>query len=94
MKRAQIMFELRVAGFVTTDRAMRQTIESLVKDDGELIGSSSKGYFLIQTRAEAETAREFFRSRAISELQRGNALIRNWNKHQPEHQLELFGEEI
>lgn len=65
-----------------TQEEIRGLIKELVNDDDNLIGSSNKGYFIIKTEEQLNSAEKYLTNR-ISHLQnRANNLRRLWNEQQ------------
>ena len=54
--------------FPVNERTIRQTIKHLVERHGAWIGSSSRGYFLIETTEELERACRYYHGYAMSLL--------------------------
>lgn len=91
VKRPELLFHLRGLGFECSDREMRATIEQMVVHDEYLIGSSEKGYAVIKTQEEMETAMKYMNAKAEAIAVRKNCFMRNWkNKHKEEFQTTLF----
>ena len=80
VKRRSLLAYLRNTGHSITDRELRQTIVSMIEDDGHLIMSSAKGYKLATTVKEYEGAIRFTESYIFSLLRKRKALKRNFNR--------------
>lgn len=65
--------EFLASTLAISERAVRELVESL-RRDGHLVGSSNRGYFLISTWEELESAAGHLRSRALSMLATRSAM--------------------
>lgn len=72
-----------------TDREMRRLVVELITD-GHLIQSSAKGYSIIKTPHDMSEAVGYMKAKAKAISTRGNMLVKNWNKANPNTQYELF----
>ena len=71
-------------------RAYMRALESKLAEEGLLIESSHKGYFIPQTQEEAEEGLRFIRNKAIALFDRYNRRLKLYRKKFPQlKQLEL-----
>lgn len=89
-KRSDLLSNVLTNGFYITDRSLRSTIEEMITKDHYAIGSCSKGYFLITTEADLDSAMHELKSKAESISIRANCLLRNFKEAKLTEQLPLF----
>jgi len=64
-----------------SDRALRKTVENMVKEGGYPIGTSEEGYFWIENNEDLEKAIRPLEKKALSILERKKKLVENWQKN-------------
>lgn len=84
VKRSILLDHILKLGFETTDRALRSTVEEMIKENGYCIESSEKGYSLIKNQQELERAMAYLSSKAEAIAVRKNYLLKNFNAIQEE----------
>jgi len=63
---------------------MRNVIRNAITN-GQLIGSSNQGFYLIQTKQELEFNLDSLTNRAEATLTRRRNMLTNWNKNNPQN---------
>jgi len=77
----QIYLELdRTVDPGRTQESIRKIIRDLANDEDHLVGSSSKGFFKIKTKADAERAIKYLQSRIPKIENRAESLRQKWNE--------------
>lgn len=89
-KRKDLLSSVRSNGYYINDRTLRQQLEDMITKDHYAIGSCSKGYFLITTEADLDSAMHELKSKAESISIRANCLLRNFKEARLTEQLPLF----
>jgi hypothetical protein len=88
-----LYFQLRTEhNYPNTKRHLRSTIEDMVCNEGALIGSSDKGYFICDNREQLNEALRRIYSQARKMFVRYNALRKGFEKKQTMNfkQAQLF----
>jgi len=78
IKRGKLLKELHIAGIRISDREMRATIEEMVKQDRIPIGTTTAGYFWIESQQDLQDAIESLHKKAMSILERIKFLKQNY----------------
>ena len=90
IKRKNLLLILHDEGFKCTDAEMREQVEQMVKEDGYLIASTTKGYKIITTFEDAERAAKYLKQKGIACIERASAIMESWNKNKSGEQIKLF----
>lgn len=70
-----------------TQETIRKYIRQLVNDENNLIGSSSRGYFKIDTIEKVQTAISYLKSRIPDLQSRADNIRTTWNSQNPNNQI-------
>lgn len=89
-KRKELREQLTAKGFYLRDRLLRRHVELLITQNEYCISSSEKGYSLILTPEDLESAKKYLKSKAFALLSRADCLDNNFKIGKLNYQLDLF----
>ncbi len=89
-KRKELREKLTARGFYLRDRLLRRHVELLITQNEYCISSSEKGYSLILTMEDLESAKKYLNAKAFSLLDRVKCLENNYALGKLNQQLTIF----
>lgn len=89
-KRASLREQLTARGFYLTDRKLRHQVELLVTEGLYCIQSSERGYSLITTPEDLESAKRYLNAKAFALMDRVKCLESNFKLNKLSQQLSLY----
>lgn len=88
-KRRELREQLTSKGWYVKDRLLRKHVEYLITEGQYCIQSSERGYSLITTPEDLESAKKYLNAKAFSLLDRVKCLEKNFSLAKLNQQLSL-----
>lgn len=88
-KRASLREQMTARGFYLTDRKLRHHVELLITQGLYCIQSSEKGYSLITTPEDLDSAKKYLNAKAFALIDRAKCLEENYKIGRLNSQLSL-----